>query len=101
MPVTVTGTWIALSEKAGPDTIGTITQPQPTPQPAGPTIPPAPLGDGRGEVPGGDLEAKKNAVELAAARRGVGRQTRLKPAETNAKTAERMRTVRDISFGAA
>ena len=71
-------------------TIGNITQPQP----ARPTIPPATLGDGRGEVPGGDLGAKENAVELAAARRGPGRRPRLKPGEANAKTAERMRTVR-------
>lgn len=33
-----------------------------------------PLGDGRGEVPGGDLGANPNAVELASARRGLGRQ---------------------------
>ncbi len=68
----------------------------PTDTPTGKTnhSPRLPLGDGRGEVPGGDLGAKKNAVELAAARRGPGRQPRLKPAETNAKTAERMRTVR-------
>ena len=45
-------------------------------------------GDGSGaEVPGGDLGANVNAVELAAARRGVGRQPRLKPAESNAITA--------------
>ena len=41
-------------------------------QPARQTIPPAPLGDGRGEVPGGDFGAKENGVELAAARRGPG-----------------------------
>ena len=69
--------------------------PAPLTAPAdGQTIPPAPLGDGRGEVPGGDLGAKGYAVELAAARRGPGRQPRMEPAETNAKTAERMRTVR-------
>jgi len=50
MPVTVTGAWIALSDKAGPDTfaaIDTITQPEP----ARPTIPPAFRGNGKGEVP--------------------------------------------------
>ena len=39
--------------------------------------PPAPRGDGRGEVPGGDLGASPMAVELATARRGAGRQPRL------------------------
>ena len=38
------------------------------------SLPPPPLGDGRGEVPGGDLGANPIAVERASARRGVGRQ---------------------------
>lgn len=38
----------------------------------GKDLPPAPLGDGRGEVPGGDLGANTFAVERASARRGVG-----------------------------
>ena len=87
MPVTVTGTWITLSDKAGPDTIGTfatigtITQPQPVPasnpnrqdQP----FPPLSGETGKAKSPGGDLGAKGYAVELAAARRGVGRQPRM------------------------
>ena len=68
-------------------------QPEPADEPFPPPRPGR--GDGSGaEVPGGDLGAKGYAVELAAARRGPGRQPRMEPAETNAKTAERMRTVR-------
>ena len=86
---------------AGPEEIGHPTPPSATSATSAPTdtpiaaqtTPPATLGDGRGEVPGGDLGAKENAVERASARRGVGRQPRLKPAESNAKTTERRRTV--------
>ena len=37
-------------------------------------LPPPPLGDGRGEVPGGDLGAKSKCGQAGSAWRGLGRQ---------------------------
>ena len=40
-------------------------------------VPPAPLGDGRGEVPGGDLGANGYVIELTTVRRVRGRALRM------------------------